>query len=175
MLIKVRKWLTDEKFSSNPVPLRTMRIVEFKRQTAKAVLVKLQGTPSPKGECMHCGKEITHPVSLHFGLGSTCILRYPELFQTIDKENIEASYERLKAEMSKITWEGWIPKAHFEYIEEDEDQKPEDEDETEKIMITDIVFLYDNQLYHVQTDKEDKIESIKKNADEIIRLEMVAI
>lgn len=166
MLIKVSQWLT--KLNEKPLPLRTMKVVKIERQTNKAILVKLQGTPSPSGECMHCGRTITHPVSLHFGIGSTCIQNYPQLLESIDENDIASSYEKLKQEMSKITWEGWLPKSHFEYINETEHTAPERH-------VIDITFLYDNQIYHVQTENIEKVEKIKQHAQEIIREELVAL
>lgn len=168
MLITVRQWLTKAEYGANPVPLRTMKVVEVKRQTAKAVLVKLQGTPSPSGNCVHCGREITHPTSLHFGIGSTCIQKYPELLAAVNENDIKQSYENLKLAMAKITWEGWLPKAHFEYVNEADVP-------SEQRTVFDIVFLFDNQIYHVQTENIEKIEKIKQNAQEIIREELVAL
>lgn len=169
MLLKVKEWLT--KVDKNPVPLRTMKVVQVVRRTEKAIMVKLQGTPSPSGECMHCGREITNPTSLHFGIGSTCIQKYPHLLATINEHDIEKSYQRLKEEMHKITWEGWLPKSSFQFLHEE----PTADDVKNQVVLHDIVFMYDNQIYHVQTEKEEKIARIKQNAQEIIKFEMIAL
>jgi hypothetical protein len=159
MLVTVRQFLT--KSPNKPVPLRTMRLVETKRETEKAILVKLEGTPNPSSNCVHCGREITHPQSLHFGIGSTCIEKYPHLLAMIDYNEIEKSYEMLKAEMSKITWEGWLPKGHIEMIPEE--------------VTNEIKFIYDHQVHCVHTKDSAKIEQIYANADEIISNKAVEV
>jgi hypothetical protein len=154
MLIKVRKFLTDAEMQENPVPFRTMRIMETKKETNKAVLVVLQGTPIPQSECVHCGRKITHPQSLHFGIGSTCIQKYPQLLEQIDYNEIEQSYENLKNSMEKITWEGWLPKSSIEKIPEDYGWE--------------IVFKYNGQQFRTVTKDVTKYEEIYSKADEIV-------
>lgn len=159
MLIKVRQFLT--KSESNPVPFRTMSLVSQTRETTKAIYVKLQGKPLPSSECVHCGREIKHPQSLHFGIGSTCIKHYPHLLASVNYDDIETSYEALKKEMSSITWEGWLPKAHIETIYEADP--------------VNVVFEYNRQQYKVTTNKPEKLEEIKSKATKIIKIEAAAI
>lgn len=154
MLVKVRKFLTDPEVSEKPVPFRTMRVVKIKRETPKAICVILQGTPLPQSECVHCGRKITHPQSLHFGIGSTCITKYPELLAIVNYDEIEKSYENLKSSMEKITWEGWLPRSSIEMISEG--------------MGREIIFVYQGKQYRVVTKDSGKIEEIYAKADEII-------
>lgn len=150
MLIKVRKFLTEQ--ADKPVPLRTMRAT-IHRETAKAVYVTLVGTPLPTSECVHCGREISHPVSLHFGIGSTCIKKYPDLLESVDESDIEATYERLKESMSKITWEGWLPKSSIQLIPETGWA---------------IEFKYNDKPYRVTTYDKAKRDHIHAMANEVL-------
>lgn len=156
MLVKARRFLTQQE--KNPLPMRTMRINHMERETEKAILVSLIGTPLPQSNCVLCGREITHPVSLHFGIGSTCIKKYPHLLAQIDETDIEASYENLKKEMEKITWKGWLPKSQIELIPENK---------------TRIIFEYNNKQYRIVTDNEEKIQQIEKMSDKIILKEVI--
>jgi hypothetical protein len=146
MLIKVRQFLT--KSEVNPVPLRTMRIAEQGKETPKAVYVKLVGTPLPQANCVHCGREITHPQSLYLGIGSTCVKKYPQLLESIDYDDVEQSYKNLKTTMANITWEGWLPKAHIEMTPE---------------LFYNVTFTHNSTEYRTKTQDLDKIEKIKAN------------
>lgn len=146
MLVKVRQFLT--KSEDNPVPLRTMRIDELKKETAKAVLVRLVGTPIPQSECIHCGREIKHPQSLYFGIGSTCIKHFPQLLANVNYNDVEESYKQLKASMTQISWEGWLPKAHIE-------MKPE--------LFYVVTFTYKGKNYKTRTQDLDKVQKIQKH------------
>jgi hypothetical protein len=63
--------------------------------------------------------------------------------------------------MSKITWEGWLPKGHIEMIPEE--------------VTNEIKFIYDCQVYCVRTKDSSKIEQIYANADEIISNKAVEV
>jgi hypothetical protein len=154
-LIKVRQFLT--KVEKNPVPFRTMQVASIERETEKAVLVTLKGTAEPSNYCTHCGREIKHPQSLRFGIGSTCLPKhYPHLFQLIGneitEESINAHYSQLKDELEKITWHGWLPKAHIEM----------EHDTALPVYI--VEFTYNGTVYRTKTMSEDKLNEIKSKA-----------
>lgn len=77
-------------------------------ETPKAYLIHGRYMVSPTGTCRHCGREITHPVSMKYGLGSTC-----GAHMGIDPagESVESIRRRLQVESE---FEQWIPKAAVE-------------------------------------------------------------
>lgn len=109
-LIKVRQWLTKK--DNNPIPMRTMEGVVL-QETQKAYKVRLNGHLRPSSNCNHCGRRITHPVSLLYGLGSTCGQHF-HINPLGSEEELKRNYEQMKKKMEKITWEGWIPKSQIE-------------------------------------------------------------
>jgi hypothetical protein len=111
--IKVRQWLT--KTENNPLPMRVME-GEVKRETAKAILVKLNGFLAPSSVCNHCGRTLTHPVSLLYGIGPVCGGHF-HINPLSSEEELKASYEDMKRKMENVTWEGWLPKSSVESIE----------------------------------------------------------
>lgn len=152
MLVKVKQFLTKSDVE-NPVPFKTMEVVAIKKETSKAMLVELKGKPIPQSECIHCGREIKHPQSLYFGIGSTCIKHFPELLAVVDYDDVEESYELLKKEMENIRWEGWLPKRFATLIKEDGWL---------------IIFKHNNKQYRVRTTDEKKMLEIRAKAEEII-------
>ncbi|UXR28834.1 DUF6011 domain-containing protein [Bacillus paranthracis] len=144
--ITVRQFLT--KSQSNPVPLRTMFGV-IERESERAYYVKLQGKPEPASSCLHCGRQITNPVSLLYGIGPVCGGHF-HMNPLKSEADLDAFVAELREKMSKVKFEGWLPKAHIEveetgdYIEVDSTPKkkpvPKKEvDKTEgyKLEITD--------------------------------------
>lgn len=155
-LIKVRQFLT--KAEKNPVPFRTMQVESIERETEKAVLVTLKGSAEPSNYCSHCGREIKHPQSLKFGIGSTCLPKYyPDLFQLlgneITEESIQAHYHELKESLERITWKGWLPKAHFT-LEHDT-----------ALPVYTIEFTYQGKQYRTKTVSDEKLNEIKSKSE----------
>jgi hypothetical protein len=108
--IKVKQWMT--RVDKNPVPCREMA-GEIVRETAKAVLVKLHGLLQPSDTCLHCGRELTHPVSLLYGIGPVCGKHFHINPLSSEAELME-KYEEMKAKMAAVKWEGWLPKSSIE-------------------------------------------------------------
>jgi hypothetical protein len=162
MLVKVRQFLTKEEYTDKPLPFRTMKVKEVKKETNKAILVSLVASPVPQSECIHCGREIKHPQSLHFGIGRTCLKKhYPQLLEHVDYSEIEQSYNRLKNEMEKITWEGWLPKNSIQFISEGSAME--------------IIFVYQSKQYRVLTNNPEKIDQIREKADSVISEQEVEV
>lgn len=112
-LITVKQWLTQPatlEFDYNdrmnkgvPMPLRTMQGTIVK-ETAKSVYMHLHGSTKPVVHCMRCGRELTNPISRHYGLGIECI----------QKVGIVADInevEKIKEQLVKIEGYWWIPKS----------------------------------------------------------------
>jgi hypothetical protein len=154
VLVKVRKYLTDSEYCKNPLPFRTMKVKEIKRETEKAVLVSLLASPVPQSECIVCGKEIKHPQSLYFGIGTTCIKHFPELLDLVNYEDIETTYKQLQEAMQHITWEGWLPRSATQFISEGSAME--------------IIFIHNSKQYRVVTQNPEKIDQIRVKADQIL-------
>lgn len=112
-MIKVRQWLTRR--NDNPIPMRTMECVII-RETAKAIQVKLNGHLQPSSNCNHCGRALTHPVSLMYGLGPICGGHF-HINPCSSESELKARYNDMASKMAKVTWEGWIPKSQIESME----------------------------------------------------------
>ena len=100
------KWNND-----NPMPLRTMTGIKVK-ETPGMVYMKLHGDiwATRICTCMKCGKRLTNPVSQYFGIGPECGgHNYVNPFD--DDEQLKEAVEQYKAQLQKITWEGWIIKS----------------------------------------------------------------
>ena len=56
---------------------------------------------------MRCGKEITNPQSLEYGLGIECIKKVPFPSPVRDINDPD----EVKKLMKEVTWEGWVIKS----------------------------------------------------------------
>lgn len=110
--IKVKQWIT--RVDANPVPCREM-VGLVERETAKAVLVSLHGFLAPSDTCLHCGRELTHPVSLLYGIGPVCGKHF-HVNPLSSAAELERSYDEMKQKMAAVTWKGWLPKSAIEFI-----------------------------------------------------------
>ena len=99
------KWNND-----NPMPMRIMEGV-VEKETRGMVYMKLHGLARPTITCYCCGKELTNPVSRHYGIGPICLNKLGIAREIDDIENI-------KEELVNITWEGWIIKSAITKEEE---------------------------------------------------------
>lgn len=93
----------------HPMPLRTMtgRVIA---ETKGMVKMELHGVAQQTDRCMRCGRLLTHPVSLKYGIGPECGGHFH-----IDPES--QSLEEIRKSIEDITWTGWIIKSAI--IEED--------------------------------------------------------
>lgn len=89
------KWNDD-----NPMPMRIMQGKRIK-ETAGMVYMELHGLAKPTITCFCCGKELTNPISRHYGVGPVCLSKLGITFAIDDEENI-------KEELVKIEWKGWV-------------------------------------------------------------------
>lgn len=120
--IKVKKYMTKKsvpdfdfmkKFNNdNPMPFLIM-VGEVIKETPKMVYMKMHGDITQIGFdcCLKCGCMITNPVSRYFRLGPFCGGHsYENPFKT-EEALIEALALYRNDYLSKIVWEGWIPKS----------------------------------------------------------------
>ena len=92
------KWNND-----NPMPLRTM-VGTIEKETRGMVYMKLHGRGLKTVTCMCCGRELTNPISRHYGIGPICM---EKVGIQCDINNIE----EIKEKLADVTWEGWIIKS----------------------------------------------------------------
>lgn len=85
---------------NKPMPMRIMQGVKVK-ETPGMVYMKLHGLAKPTITCYCCGKELTNPISRHYGIGPICLTK---MGITRDIEDVEGISE----ELVNIEWEGWV-------------------------------------------------------------------
>ena len=108
--ITVKKYMTQPssggfdfmlKWNDNkPMPMRTMRGT-VEKETRGMVYMNLHGFGQKTITCACCGKELTNPVSRHYGIGPICLGKLGIVSAIDDVENIKEQLERIK-------WSGWI-------------------------------------------------------------------
>lgn len=89
------KWNNDV-----PMPLRTMQGT-IEQETHGMVKMKLHGVGLQEIHCLRCGKELTHPVSRHYGIGPECMKK---LGIVADIEDVDS----IKEQLVNVEWEGWV-------------------------------------------------------------------
>ena len=89
------KWNNDK-----PMPMRIMQGT-VEKETKGMVYMKLHGLAKPTITCYCCGKELTNPISRHYGIGPICLSKLGIIRDIEDVENI-------REDLVNITWEGWI-------------------------------------------------------------------
>lgn len=99
------KWNNDK-----PMPLRTMQGT-IEKETRGMVYMHLHGVGLKEVHCMRCGRELTHPVSRHYGIGPECMQKIGIVADIDDVENI-------KEQLENLTWEGWVIKSAITEEEE---------------------------------------------------------
>lgn len=88
---------------NNPMPMRIMQGT-VEKETPGMVYMNLHGLAKPTITCYCCGKELTNPVSRHYGIGPICLSKLGIVREIDDVENI-------KEELVNIKWSGWIVKS----------------------------------------------------------------
>lgn len=111
--ITVKKYMTQPssggfdfmlKWNDNkPMPMRTMQGT-VEKETRGMVYMNLHGFGQKTITCACCGKELTNPVSRHYGIGPICLGKLGIVSAIDDVENIKEQLERIK-------WSGWIIKS----------------------------------------------------------------
>lgn len=96
--------------NDNPMPMRIMQGT-VEKETRGMVYMKLHGLAKPTITCYCCGKELTNPVSRHYGIGPICLSKLGIIREIDDVDNI-------REELINIEWEGWIIKSAITSREE---------------------------------------------------------
>ena len=119
--VTVRKYMTEQsspgfdfmaKWNNDvPMPLRTMTGVIL-QETRGMVKMRLHGMGKPEIHCMRCGRELTNPVSRHYGIGPECMCKIGFIGVAIDDVDL------IKEKLQNVTWEGWIIKSAITEQEE---------------------------------------------------------
>ena len=118
--ITVKKYMTEQSSprfdfmakwnNDNPMPCRIMAGVKVK-ETRGMVYMKLHALSKPTITCTCCGKELTNPISRHYGIGPICL---GKMGIVRDIEDVES----IREELVNVTWEGWIIKSAITAEEE---------------------------------------------------------
>lgn len=111
--ITVRQYMTKKaspdfdfmaKFNNDrPMPLRTM-IGTVEKETKGMVYMNLTGMGLSTCTCMRCGRELTNPISRHYGIGPECMAKLGLIREIDDVEGI-------KEDLSELEWSGWVIKS----------------------------------------------------------------
>lgn len=119
--ITVKKYMTEkasegfdfmEKWNNNnPMPLRTMTGTVL-QETRGMVKMALHGTGKAEIYCMRCGRELTNPISRHYGIGPECMSKIGFVGIAID------DIDTIKEKLTNLTWTGWIIKSAITEQEE---------------------------------------------------------
>lgn len=128
--IQVRKYMTQKsspefdfmaKWNDNkPMPLVVMTGTVLE-ETPGMYKMSLYVVPEPSTQCMACGRKLTHPVSLMYGIGPECGSHHH--ISPYSKEELDDYLANVKQQMSQITWTGWvIKKAITQMLELKEDK-----------------------------------------------------
>ena len=100
-----------QKFNNdNPMPMRIMQGT-IEKETRGMYYMKLHGLAQATIRCTCCGKELTNPVSRHYGIGPICLSKLGIIRDIEDIENI-------KDDLVNITWTGWVVKSAITEMEE---------------------------------------------------------
>ena len=100
----MKKWNND-----NPMPMVTM-VGRKLDETKGMVKMELWGSPRPAKACLHCGRKLTHPVSLLYGIGPVCGKHY-HINPFDNEDELKKHYNEIKEQLGKVRWTGWVIKS----------------------------------------------------------------
>lgn len=149
MRLQVRQWLTKPgdwhgKYNNGfPVPMRVM-YGEIIRSTGGMVYVRLYGKPEPSTKCLHCGRTLTHPVSLMYGIGPVCGGHFH--ISPVGEDELDEYMDTIRAKLRAVTWEGWVPRKHVTI-------------EMEKQWT--VEYIHEGRLYQTVTKDASKLDRIR--------------
>ena len=123
--IQVKKYMTEpgtpqfdfmSKWNNDiPMPFVIMSGI-IEKETRGMYYMKLHGKAEKTSICMCCGRRLTHPVSMLYGLGPECGQHaYINPFESEDElnEHLDEVYQKI----SDVKWEGWVIKSSIKYME----------------------------------------------------------
>lgn len=117
--VVVRKWMTEPSSpgfdfmakwnDDKPMPLVIMKgyILD---ETPGMYKMELSATPEPSSVCFHCGRKLTNPVSILYGIGPECGGHYG-INPLGSKEALDAEMDNIRRKMKQLDWSGWITKS----------------------------------------------------------------
>ena len=97
--------------NDNPMPLRVMQGT-IEQETPGMVYMNLTGFGERTCTCMRCGRELTNPISKHYGIGPECMSKIG--FINIDMEDVDT----IKQKLTEVRWSGWVIKSAITEQEE---------------------------------------------------------
>ncbi len=125
--IKVKKYMTKPSTPSfdfmdkynNGVPMPFVEMEgEVIGETRGMFKMNLRGFLNSKAtHCMRCGRELTNPVSMLYGLGSECG-SHAGINPFDTEEELLAQLELVRGKLSQVTWTGWVIKSAITESEE---------------------------------------------------------
>lgn len=124
--IHVKKYMTEKSspqfdFMSNwnndvPMPFVIMSGT-IEKETRGMYYMKLHGRAEKTSVCICCGRKLTHPVSMLYGLGPECGSHaYINPFDS--EEELMSCIDEVYQKISDVKWEGWIIKSAIKEMEE---------------------------------------------------------
>lgn len=118
-IIKVRQYMTkpsspDFDFQSKwngdvPMPFRIMQGRVLK-ETRGMLMMECHAVPLKTDVCMRCGRPLTHPVSMLYGVGPECG-GHAHINPFDTEEELYAALDSVKQKLAEIKWRGWIIKS----------------------------------------------------------------
>lgn len=126
-IFEVKKYMTERTTSLEfdfmqqwnndiPMPLKIMRGLVIK-ETRGMLYMRCQATALHTDRCMKCGKPLSHPISMLYGLGPECGQHFyikPPMTDEEYRRGIASIVEKLHS----IQWEGWVIKSAVERAKE---------------------------------------------------------
>ena len=123
--IQVKKYMTEKAtpqfdFMANwnndiPMPFVIMSGV-IEKETRGMYYMKLHGKAEKTSICMCCGRKLTHPVSMLYGLGPECGSHaYINPFDS--EEELNAHIDEVYQKIADVKWEGWVIKSSIKSME----------------------------------------------------------
>lgn len=123
--IQVKKYMTEKAtpqfdFMANwnndvPMPFVIMSGT-IEKETRGMYYMKLHGKAEKTSICMCCGRRLTHPVSMLYGLGPECGQHaYINPFDT--EEELNACIDEVYKKIADVKWEGWVIKSSIKSME----------------------------------------------------------
>lgn len=98
--ISIKPWLARK----HHIP-REIDVVVL-QETNKAVLVRCKVPARETSTCLMCGRPISHPVSVFYGIGPICGNHFH-----LPRNPTDA--EEMKRILAEIVWEMWLPKSQI--------------------------------------------------------------